>query len=172
VTLNRGTEGGGGVTRIGDGNLLMAYVHVAHDCTIGSGCVLANAATLAGHITIGDRAIIGGLVGIHQFVRVGELAFIGGMTAVRQDVPPYTLCMGDPMRLTGLNLEGLKRARFPAETVSALKEAYRVLVRSGATTPEAAARVRRDVADLPEVRRLVEFFETSKRGIPRKAAKE
>ncbi|MFH0810941.1 MAG: acyl-ACP--UDP-N-acetylglucosamine O-acyltransferase [Pseudomonadota bacterium] len=167
ASLHRGTAGGGGLTSLGSGNLLMAYTHVAHDCRIGNGVIMSNAASLAGHVVVEDRAIIGGLVGIHQFVRVGTHAFVGGNSAVSKDVPPYTLCAGNPQKLHGLNLVGLKRAGFGAETLRALKEAYQIVVRGPLLLGEALIRVEADVAPLPEVRRFVDFIRASMRGIPR-----
>lgn len=167
VTLNRGTEGGGGVTRIGNDNLFMAYAHVAHDCIIGNHAILANAATLGGHITVGDYASIGGLVAIHQFVRVGEHAFIGGKSAVPLDIPPFTLASGDRATLHGLNTTGLSRRGFPKETIQALKKAYRILFRSGLKLTEAVDKVKKELDGVPEIDRLLDFLNTSERGITR-----
>jgi len=167
VTLNRGTEGGGGVTRIGNNNLIMAYAHVAHDCSIGNHAILANAATLAGHITVEDYAFIGGLVAIHQFVRVGEHAYIGGKSAVTLDIPPFMLASGDRAALHGLNITGLSRRGFPEETVQALKKAYRILFRSGLRLAEAVDKVREELSGVPEILRLIDFLNTSERGITR-----
>jgi len=165
VTINRGTEGGGGKTVIGNNNLLMAYVHVAHDCILGNNLVLANAVTLAGHIEIEDYAILGGLVGIHQFVRIGRNAFVAGLSAVTQDIPPYVLAFGNRAQLYGLNREGLRRYKFPEETVEKLKKAYRILFRSNLPLKEALEIVKREIPDSPEVMHLVNFIEKSKRGI-------
>lgn len=167
VSLHRGTAGGGGVTRLGDGNLIMAYVHVAHDCQIGSGVVMANGASLSGHVEIEDRAVVGGLVGVHQFVRIGAFAFVGGASALVKDVPPYTLSAGNPQRLCGLNVVGLKRAGFAPEVVRALKEAYRIVVRERLLLEAALRKVEAEVEPLAEVRRFVEFVRASQRGIPR-----
>src|SRR3989338_2501782 len=130
VTMNPGTSGGGGKTVVGSDGLFMAYSHVAHDCVLGDRVVLANSAALAGHITIEDRASVGGLVGIHQFVRVGTLAFIGGCSRVVQDVPPYSICVGYPAKVFGINSEGLKRAGMSAETKQRLHRAFKVLFNS------------------------------------------
>mgnify|MGYP005833935479 CR=1 FL=1 len=167
VTLNRGTAGGGGLTSLGGGNLIMAYAHVAHDCHLGNGVIMANGASLSGHVTVEDRAIIGGLVGVHQFVRIGAHAFIGAMSAVGKDVPPYCLSAGHPQMLHGLNIVGLKRAGFSPETIRALKEAYRIVVRGGLLRGEALAKVEAELPKLPEVARFVEFIRASQRGIPR-----
>jgi UDP-N-acetylglucosamine acyltransferase len=167
VTVHRGTESGGGVTEIGEGCLLMNYAHVAHDCKVGHRVVMANCATLAGHITIGDNATIGGLSAIHQFARVGEYAFIGGMTGVPKDIPPYVIASGERANLHGLNLVGLKRHGFSSKTLSELKKAYRILFRIGLTQTEALRRVAAEVEQIPEVVRLVQFIESSERGVTR-----
>ena len=127
VTMNPGTEGGGMVTRIGDGCLFMVGSHVAHDCNIGDHVIMANNATLGGHVEIGDFAILGGLSAVHQFVRIGRHAMIGGMSGVEQDVIPYGSVMGDRARLSGLNIVGLKRRGFSRENIHALRTAYRLL---------------------------------------------
>lgn len=167
VTIHRGTAFGGGLTEVGDGNFLMAYTHVAHDCRLGRQVVLANNATLGGHITIGDYATVGGLVAIHQFVRVGDHAFIGGKSAVVKDIPPFTIAAGDRAKLHGLNSVGLKRHGFGAETLSHLKKAYRLIFRIGLTLNEAIERVRAEVEPIPEVVEFIEFITASQRGITR-----
>ena len=167
VTVNRGTEEGGGVTVIGNHNFFMAYSHIAHDCTINNHVIMANAATLAGHIEIEDHAILGGLVGIHQFAKVGRHAFVGACSAVSLDVPPYGLVVGNRARLFGLNLTGLKRQRFSAEAIKNIKEAYRIIFRSGLTLKEAFEQVPQKVTDSPEGTHLIEFTKSSKRGIVR-----
>ncbi|MGH7254931.1 MAG: acyl-ACP--UDP-N-acetylglucosamine O-acyltransferase [Nitrospirales bacterium] len=173
VTINRGTVPGGGLTKIGNQNFLMAYVHVAHDCLLGDQLIMANAATLAGHITVGDHAIIGGLVGIHQFVRVGAYAMIGGCSAVGRDVPPYMRAAGGyRARLYGLNSIGLKRLGFGSERISALKRAYELLFRSGHRMAEAIKQVRDTFKDSPDVMEVVRFIEGSKRGICRSVGKD
>ncbi len=167
VTVHRGTAGGGGVTTLGNDNLLMAYVHVAHDCRIGNGVILANAATLAGHITVQDYAVIGGLVGIHQFGRIGRYAIIGGCSAVAQDVPPFVNASGNRVKLYGLNTVGLKRHGFSEERLAALKKAYRILFRSKLTQKEAIQKVRDELADSPDAQEMATFIETSERGVCR-----
>lgn len=167
VTINRGTPEGGGVTVLGSENFIMAYTHIAHDCKIGNQVIMANNSTLAGHILVEDRAIIGGLVAIHQFVRVGCCAIIGGATAVPQDIPPYTTASGNRAKLYGLNLVGLKRHNFPAPTVSALKQAYRILFRSHLPLRKAIEKVEQEVPALPEIGHLLEFLRNSKRGVCR-----
>lgn len=168
VTVNRGTVRGGGVTRIGDRNMLMSYAHVAHDCSLGNGVIMANACTLGGHVRVDDFAILGGLVAIHQFIRIGPYAFIGGKSGLRMDMPPYMLAFGAPAKLYGPNLVGLRRHNFPRETIQALKQCYRIIFRSGLTVREALEKVRQEVPWGPEVERLVQFMEgRSKRGVTR-----
>jgi UDP-N-acetylglucosamine acyltransferase len=167
VTVNRGTVEGGGETVLGQGNFIMAYSHIAHDCRVGNQVILANAATLAGHIEVEDFAIIGGLVAIHQFVRVGCYAIVGGASAVPQDVPPYMCASGNRAHLFGLNAIGLKRHHFPGTTISALKQAYRIIFRSQITLTKAMERVQAEVPELPEIRHLLDFLKSSKRGVCR-----
>ena len=167
VTIHRGTESGGGITEVGEENLLMAYTHIAHDCKTGRKVILSNNATLAGHITIGDNATIGGLVAIHQFVRIGDYAFVGGKSAVVKDVPPYVIASGDRAKLHGLNSVGLKRHGFSKNTLSSLKKTYRIIFRIGLTMNEAIERVRAEVEQIPEVLGFIDFIKSSQRGITR-----
>jgi len=167
VTLNRGTAGGGGVTRIGDANLFMAYSHVGHDCQIGSHIVFANAATLAGHVEVGDHATVGAASGVHQFCRVARHAFIGGYSVVTQDALPWVLTVGNRARSFGLNLVGLKRSGYSAETIQALKRCYGMLFRSKDKLSEALDRVETELGHLEEIRYFVDFVRTSKRGVVR-----
>ena len=167
VTINRGTPEGGGETVLGHGNFVMAYSHIAHDCKVGNQVIMANASTLAGHIEVEDFAIVGGLVAIHQFVRVGCYAIIGGASAVPQDIPPYMCAAGNRARLFGLNTVGLKRHHFPEDTMSALKQAYRILFRSHLVLNKAVEKVREEVPDSAEIRHLLDFLKKSKRGICR-----
>jgi len=167
VTINRGTPEGGGITTVGNGNLVMAYSHIAHDCKIGNRVILANSSTLAGHITVEDCAIVGGVVAIHQFVRVGCYAIIGGASAIPQDIPPYMTASGNRAKLYGLNLVGLKRHRFAETTIASLKQAYRILFRSHLTLRKAMEKIEKEIPDLPEIRHLLEFLQNSKRGICR-----
>lgn len=167
VTINRGTAQAGGETRLGSNNLLMAYCHVAHDCRIGSHVVLANAATLAGHIEMEDHAIVGGLAAVHQFVRLGSYCIIGGCSGVSQDIPPYMMANGQRARLYGLNIEGLKRHRFPEEAVNNLKKAYRIIFRSGLTVGKALEQLAAEIHNSAEVNHLITFIKASKRGVTR-----
>jgi len=167
VTMNRATEHGGGVTRVGSHGMFMAYAHVAHDCLVGDHVVMANGATLAGHVTIEDHAIVGGLVAIHQFVRIGESAILGGGAMVTLDIVPYSMAAGDRAVLHGLNIIGLKRRGFEPATLLALRSAYRTIFRSGLRLQEALEALRTDAADEPRVAHLVRFIEQSRRGICR-----
>ncbi|RMD82426.1 MAG: acyl-ACP--UDP-N-acetylglucosamine O-acyltransferase [Candidatus Dadabacteria bacterium] len=167
ATMNRGTAGGGGVTRVGDDNLFMAYSHVAHDCRVGNHVVLANAATLAGHVTVEDYAIVGGLVAIHQHARVGESALLGGGAMVSLDVPPFCIAAGDRARLHGLNVIGLQRRGFDKQTISDLRGAYRVLFQSSLKLRDALAELRSRYPNSPRVEQMARFIESSQRGICR-----
>jgi len=165
ATMHRGTAGGGGVTRIGRGNLFMAYTHVAHDCQVGDGVIMSNAATLGGHITVEDHAILGGLSAVHQFCRIGTHAFIGGCSAVHRDVPPYTMAVGNRAKLVGLNLVGLKRAGFPDATVQSLKRAYELLFLSELNQKEALKMIRQEFPQVPEIQNLLRFLKNTERGL-------
>ncbi|NTV28709.1 MAG: acyl-ACP--UDP-N-acetylglucosamine O-acyltransferase [Candidatus Omnitrophica bacterium] len=165
VTINRGTVEGGGVTRIGSNNLLMAYAHVAHDCTVGNDCVLANVTTLAGHVKVEDRVVIGGLSAVHQFVQVGKMSMVGGCSRVTQDVPPYSLCNGVPALIYGLNAVGLKRAGMPVSSLRILKQAFRIFFHSGLAKPTAIERIEKEIELVDEVRHLLEFARASERGM-------
>lgn len=167
ATINRGTGFGGGITEVGEENLLMAYTHIAHDCKTGRGVILANNATLAGHITIEDYATVGGLTALHQFVRVGKHAYIGGKSAVVKDVPPFVIAAGDRAKLHGLNRVGLKRHGFSTDTIAMLKKTYRLIFRIGLTLNEAIERVRAEVDRTPEVDYLLDFIKASERGMTR-----
>ncbi len=166
VTVNRGTEGGGNVTRIGSHNLFMTEVHVAHDCIVGSHTIFANAATLAGHVEIQDWATIGAFTGVHQFCRVGAHAFVGGYSVITKDVLPYSKTVGNrSARVYGINSIGLLRRGFARESLASLKEAYRILLHSQLNTTEALARLEAEGPDTPEVRAIVEFVRSSPRGV-------
>jgi len=167
TTLHKGTKGGGGVTRIGDRNLFMAYAHVAHDCQVGSGCVLANAATLGGHVEIGDNVILGGLAAVHQFTRIGMHAFVAGGAMVVMDVPPFCIAQGDRAELAGINSIGLARHGFSEDRIARVKEAYRILFRSKLPLEEAVERLRTELGDQSEIQTLLTFVTTSERGLTR-----
>jgi UDP-N-acetylglucosamine acyltransferase len=164
VTIHPATDEGD-VTRIGSDNLLMAYVHIAHNCEIGDHVILANAVNLAGHVKVEDHVGIGGVTPVHQFVRIGTHSFIGGGSRVAQDVPPYFLAAGNPLRVVGINQVGLERRDFSVETREALRRAYKILYRAGKNVRQALEALRSELPDIPEVRRLADFVESSERGI-------
>ena len=166
-TAHIGTGGGGGVTRIGSGCLLMANSHVAHDVQLGDGCILANCATLAGHVVVEDHVIFGGLSAVHQFTRIGRLAFISGMTGVGMDVAPYCTVSGSRGELAGLNTVGMQRAGMSDEQIGRVKEAYRLVFRSKLSLTEALARVKTELGGHEEIARFAGFIEASQRGIMR-----
>jgi UDP-N-acetylglucosamine acyltransferase len=166
-TINRGTAGGGGVTRMGDGNWIMAYVHVAHDCAVGSHVIFANNATLAGHVQVEDHAILGGFTGVHQFCRVGRHSFSAISSVIVKDVPPFTLVAGNTARPAGLNKEGLRRHGFDADEVNRLASAYRIVYRDGLLLREALERLEALAAESPHVAAFVDFIRRSERGIVR-----
>jgi UDP-N-acetylglucosamine acyltransferase len=165
ATMHRGTAGGGGVTRIGNHNLFLAYTHIAHDCQVGNGVIMSNVATLGGHITVEDHANLGGLSAVHQFCRIGRHAFIGGCSAVHRDVPPYAMAVGNRAKIVGLNLVGLKRLGFSDSTLQNLKRAYELLFLSDLKQKEAMARIQQEIPQTPEIQHLLNFLETSERGL-------
>jgi UDP-N-acetylglucosamine acyltransferase len=165
VTIHRGTEGGGLVTSIGDDNLLMAYVHVAHDVIIGNHTVLANGVTFAGHVTVEDWAVIGAFSGVHQFCRVGRHAMIGGYSVITQDVLPFsTTVSAREVKVYGANATGLERRGFSKSTIDALHKAFRILTRSGLNTTQAVDRIHAEAPPLPEIDELLAFIARSERG--------
>ena len=165
VTINPGTLEGGGKTVLGSNNLLMAYAHVAHDCVIGNNCTLANAATFAGHVTLEDTAVVGGLVGIHQFVRLGRLSIVGGLSKVVQDIPPFSMCDGHPAKVYNINAVGLERAQVSPQTIKSLKQAFKILFRSGLAKTHAIEKITNEIESCPEVDHLVFFSKTTERGL-------
>jgi UDP-N-acetylglucosamine acyltransferase len=165
VTIHRGTQGGGMLTAIGDDNLLMAYVHVAHDVQIGDRTVLANATTLGGHVTVGDWAVIGASTGVHQFCRIGRHAIIGGYSVITRDVLPFSNTVTDrEAKVFGENATGLKRRDFSADAIDALHKAFRLLTRGGLNTTQAVARILAEIPPSHEVDELLDFIRTSERG--------
>ena len=166
-TFNLGTAQDAGVTRIGDDNWIMAYVHIAHDCQVGNKTTFANNAQLAGHVVVEDWAILGGYTGVHQFCRVGAHVMTAVGTVVLQDVPPYLMAAGNTATPYGINVEGLKRRGFTAESLSALKRAYRTLYKSGLLLEEAKIKLAEEAKTQPDVQRFVDFLAVSKRGIIR-----
>jgi UDP-N-acetylglucosamine acyltransferase len=170
-TFNTGTVQDQGVTRIGDDNWVMAYVHIAHDCVVGNQTILANNATLAGHVQVDDYAIIGGLTGIHQFTKVGAHVMAGFASHISQDVPPFMMVDGNPLAVRGLNLEGLRRRGFSPERLAAIKQMHRLLYRQGLTLEAAHSAIAALPAAHPEaaadIAQLLAFLDTSARGIAR-----
>jgi len=167
VTINRGTDDGGGITRIGNDNWLMAYIHIAHDCLLGNGIIMANAASLAGHVRVDDYAILGGFTLVHQFCSIGSYSFCGMGSAISKDVPPYVMVSGNPAQPHGLNTEGLKRRNIDKDTLQALREAYRIIYRSGHTIKEARLHLAGLAEKYEQVAMMMKFIESSERGILR-----
>ena len=165
-TVNRGTLPGT-KTIIGSGGNFLAYSHIAHDCIVGDKVIFSNNGTLAGHVEVGDGAVIGGLTAIHQFCRIGRHAITGGCSKIVQDVPPFFIADGNPAEIRGINQIGLERAGFPAETIRALREAYRILYRGKLNVKESVALIRRELPGIPEVTELCTFIESSHSGIIR-----
>lgn len=166
-TFNLGTVQDGGVTRIGNDNWIMAYVHIAHDCQVGNHTTFANNAQLAGHVHVDDWAVLGGYTGIHQFCRIGAHVMTAVGTVVLQDVPPYLMAAGNTASPYGINVEGLKRRGFNADSITALKRAYRTLYKSGLMLDEAKVKLVEAAREQPDVQLFVDFLEVSKRGIIR-----
>jgi len=165
VTIHRGTEGGGMLTAIGDECLIMAQAHVAHDCLLGNKVIMANAATLAGHVVVEDGANIGAYSGVHQFCRVGREGYVGGYSVVVKDALPYALTVGNHATCYGLNTTGMKRRGYPKEVIDQLHHAFHLLLSSKLNTSQALERIRQEISDSAEVDFLVNFIETSQRGV-------
>lgn len=161
VTIHRGTEQGGGLTKIGNDNLLMVNVHIAHDCIIGNRCIIANNGTLGGHVTLGDFAIIGGMTAVHQFCQIGAHVMVGGCSGVAQDVPPYVVAQGNHATPFGLNIEGLKRRGFDKTSLHAIRNAYKVLYRSGKSLEDARVEIAEMAKTNQHVNVFSEFLENS-----------
>jgi len=170
ASLHRGTVTGSGTTTIGSGNLLMGYVHIAHDCVVGNNAILANAATLAGHVLVEDYAIIGGLVAIHQFTRIGAYSYSGGLSGISKDVPPFIIVSGTrkDMRVSGINKVGLRRHGFDNDTLKKLDRAYKVIfLTPNLLLKDALERVTAEIVDCEPVDRLIDFIRASKHGVVR-----
>ncbi len=169
VSIHRGTEAGNGRTVIGNSNMIMAYSHIAHDCTIHNHVIMANVATLAGHVEIGDHVNLGGLVAVHQFCRIGAYTYIGGMSGISMDVSPYVILSGtrNRMRISGINKIGLRRNGMSRDAINCLEQAFKMIFRSSPQTllKDALEETEKAFPDSPEVQTLVEFFKTSKRGV-------
>lgn len=170
-TFNRGTVQDVGVTRLGNDNWIMAYVHLAHDCQIGNHTIFANNAQLAGHVHVGDWAIMGGFSNVHQFCKIGAHAMVGMSTSLTQDVPPYVILSGNPAQAHGINSEGLKRRGFSREAIAAIRTAYKVLYKSGLTLEEAKSALRAQEQSEPEfsaeLKPILDFLQNVSRGIVR-----
>jgi UDP-N-acetylglucosamine acyltransferase len=166
-SINRGTAHGGGVTRLGDDNWVMAYVHIAHDCLIGNQCTFANNTTLAGHVLIEDHVTLGGFTGVHQFCRIGKYSFSAISSVIVKDVPPYVMMSGNTASPSGLNKEGLKRHGFSAESIDALRKAYKTVYRDGLLLKDALEEIRALENECPHLTDFVEFIQASERGIAR-----
>ena len=165
VTIHRGTEGGGAVTRIGDDNLLMAYTHVAHDSEVGNHVVLGHGATLGGHVSVGDWAVISAYSGVHQFCRVGRHAIVGGYSVVTQDVLPFSNTVSErPIKVFGANRIGMERRGFSTDSIESLQTALRLLTRGPFNTSQAIERIRAEVPPCPEVAELIAFIQSAQRG--------
>jgi len=167
VTMSRGTGDGGGVTRVGDDNWIMAYVHVAHDCMVGNNTIMANNATLGGHAVVEDWAILGGFVGVHQFCRIGAHAFVGMGSLINADVPPFVMVADKYAAPRGINAEGLKRRGFDAGRIAAIKRAYRAVYMSGKPMAEAKTELAEAARESADVRQMLDFIERSDRGVLR-----
>lgn len=167
VTINRGTDDGGGVTRIGNNNWLMAYIHIAHDCLVGDNTTFANGASLAGHVEVDDNVILGGFTLVHQFTKIGNHAFCGMGSTISKDIPPYVMVSGNPASPYGINSEGLKRREYSKEAIKAIKNAYKIIYRSGHTSSEARQYLKPLAEQHPEVQPMLDFLNRSQRGILR-----
>ena len=167
ATIHRASVGGEGVTTVGDNNFLCAYVHIAHDCTIGSNVIMTNLATLAGHVLVEDYAYIGGVVAVHQFTRIGAYSMVGGFSGIGQDIPPYMIASGARAKLFGPNTVGLKRHGFSDATIAELKKAYKILFREKRTLKDAIKKVQAELPYTEEIKHLIGFIEKNKRGICR-----
>ena len=173
ASIHRGTVAGNNRTVIGNHNMLMAYTHVAHDCIIGDHVIMANVATLAGHVEIGDHVNLGGLVAIHQFCRIGAYTYVGGLSGISLDVPPFVILSGtrNRMRITGINKIGMRRSGMSRENIAKLEEAFRLIFRSpNLLLKDALVKVQEEIPDCPEVDMLIEFFQTSKRGVVKRTS--
>ena len=167
TTINRGTTQDEGVTTVGDNNWIMAYSHIAHDCHVGNNIIMANGASIAGHVSVGDFAMLSAFCAIHQFCRIGSQSFVGAYAGVGKDVPPYLMLFGTPPKPRGINTEGLQRRDFTAQQIKNLKEAYRILYRSDLLVADARDKLAELLPEQPELGILIEFIDTSERGLIR-----
>lgn len=167
VTLNLGTAQGGGVTRVGDGNLLMAYVHLGHDCIVGNHCILSNSVNLAGHVTLHDHVTIAGMSGVAQFLRVGSHSYVVAQSGVDRDVPPYSIAIGRPISLKGANIVGLRRRGMPAERITKINEAIKLWTRPDVQKEQTLLEIESQYGEFPEIQNLVSFIRQSEAGVAR-----
>lgn len=167
VTINRGTEGGGGVTLLGSGSLVMAYTHIAHDCTVGNNVIIANSTNMAGHVVIEDYAVLSGATGIVQYVKIGSMAMTGGVSKISKDLPPYFIADGNPARIRGVNTVGLRRNGAGEEAISALEKAFKLLYHSRLTVKQALQEIEEKYGQHDEILKLIAFINKSSRGIVR-----
>lgn len=167
VTISRGTEGGGGETRIGNNNLFMAYSHIAHDCQLGSHIIIGNCTGLAGHVAIEDKAIISGLSGVHQFCKIGKMAMVGFSSKIVKDVPPFVMVDGNPAKVSGINVVGLRRNNVNSETRDEIKKAYRILYRSNLMITKAVEQMEQELQGSEEIDHFIRFLRNAERGILR-----
>ena len=171
VTINRGTNDKM-TTRVGEHTLIMAYVHLAHDCMVGAHCIIANAVNMAGHVTVGDHAVVGGMSAVHQFVHIGAHVMISGGSLVRKDVPPYVKAGREPLSYAGINSIGLRRRGFSNDAITAIQDIYRILYVSGLNTSDALARIEAEMPATPERDEIIVFIQNAKRGIMRGYGKD
>lgn len=167
VNISTGTVGGGGLTSVGDHNLIMVYSHIAHDCHVGNRCVFANGVHLAGHVIVEDHVVFGGMSGGHQFCRFGERAMVAAGAIVVQDVPPYCLVQGDRARINGLNVVGLRRSGMSRERISDIKNMFKILYNENLTVDDAIRRIEAEISESPERSRFLDFLRASERGVCR-----
>ena len=168
VTINLGTVQGGGITQLGDHNLLMGYVHLGHDCIVGNHCIIANYGGLAGHVILEDYATIGGMTGVSQFVRVGAHSYVGGQSGLERDVPPFSIAIGSrPASLKGANIVGLRRRGYPADTISKINEAIKLWIRHDVQKEQCLLEIESQYGELPEIQRFVAFIRKSEAGVVR-----
>lgn len=167
VTINRGTDLGGGITRLGNHGWIMAYCHIAHDCIVGDHVTMSNGATLGGHVIVKDFATLGGMTGVHQFCRIGEYAITGGQSMITLDVVPFSIVAGNRAKLGGINYIGLDRRGFSSEEIDIINQAYKIFFKSGLTRDDALARLQEEFRDSDHIRMLVAFIQTSERGVCR-----
>lgn len=165
VTISRGTEAGGFETRVGDDCFIMAYAHVAHDCKVGNKVIIVNGTSLGGHVTIEDRAVLGGMSGVHQFCKVGSMAMVGACTKVVKDVPPYIIADGNPARVCGVNVVGLRRNEVSPEVRNEIRKAYKILYRSNLNVSQALEQINEELVSCGEIDHFIRFIRSAERGI-------